>query len=310
MGKEFDHKSKVATKGACVMRQGSGTAPGRSVEGAGAVVSRLSGALLRALMVVLLVAIPSLVVPSVSADSAQIVALIALFAAALTLFEYGSVYPGIVEFRDAPPFNRIRFVALFATVLLLSVGMLADFHHTTLTRFVDVLGTAVARSIDLPYSPVRLLVLMLPSDADPLHLDRIRSAAGISYLISLIALGYFVLILRMLGWPNCNSFNLWVNLPTFDPTAGGDIVERLRRDAWVNVALGFLLPFIIPAVVKAISLGFSPVTLESPHTMVWTVTAWAFLPASLFMRGIALGRIAGMIEAQRAESRLREFATA
>lgn len=261
-------------------------------------------------MVVLLVATPSLVVPSVSPDSAQIVALIALFAAALTLFEYGSTYPGIVEFRDAPPFNRIRFVALFLTILLLSVVALADFHHTTLTRFVDVLGTAVARSIDLPYSPVRLLVLMLPSDADPVHLERVRTSAGISYLISLIALGYFVVILRTLGWPSCPSFNVWVNLPTFDPAAGGDIVERLRRDAWFNVALGFLLPFIIPAVVKAVSIGFAPVTLESPHTMIWTVAAWAFLPASLFMRGIAMGRIASMIEVQRAEGRLREFVTA
>jgi hypothetical protein len=29
------------------------------------------------------------------------------------------------------------------------------------------------------------------------------------------------------------------------------------------------------------------------------MTAWAFLPASLFMRGIAMGRIAGMIAEKR-----------
>ena len=26
------------------------------------------------------------------------------------------------------------------------------------------------------------------------------------------------------------SFNVWINLPTFDPTTGGDVVERLERD--------------------------------------------------------------------------------
>ena len=236
----------------------------------------------------------------VPADTAQIVALVALFAGALTFFEYASVYPGLIEFRDAPPFNRIRFVSLMATVMLLSIVVLARTEPTTLTRFVEALGAAVGRSIDIPYSPVRLLVLMLPEDAAPEHVTLVRTAGGVAYLISLITLGYFVVILRTMGWPQRQGgFNVWVNLPTFDPTAGGDVVERLRRDARFNIALGFLLPFLIPAVIKAIAIGFAPVTLESPHTMIWTVTAWAFLPASLFMRGIAMGRIAGMIEDKR-----------
>jgi len=77
------------------------------------------------------------------------------------------------------------------------------------------------------------------------------------------------------------------------------VVSRLRRDARINVALGFLLPFLVPMAVKTASTVFTPVTLESPQTMIWTITAWAFLPASLFMRGIAMGRVAEMIEARR-----------
>lgn len=263
---------------------------------------------MRAILMVLVIAIPSIMLPGVSADTTQIVALVAIFAAALTFFEYASIYPGLVEFRDAPPFNRIRYVSLLATITLLSVLILARYEATTLTRFVQVLGGAVAESIDLPYSPVRLLVLMLPADASAAHIATVRTAAGISYLISLITLGYFVIILRALGWPNAQGgFNVWVNLPTFDPTAGGDVVDRLRRDAWFNIVLGFLLPFLIPAVIKAISSAFTPVTLESPHTMIWTVTAWAFLPASLFMRGIAMGRIASMIEAKRRHSHVSDY---
>ncbi|MEZ5686302.1 MAG: hypothetical protein R3D78_10615 [Paracoccaceae bacterium] len=271
-------------------------------------ISRLAGAFLRAVMVMVVIAIPSVMLPGIGADTAQIVALVALFAGALTFFEYASVYPGLIEFRDAPPFNRIRFVSLALTVWLLSAVVLAQHEVTTLTRFVDVLGGSVARSVDIPYSPVRLLLFMLPPESDPAHIDQARTAAGIAYLISLISLAYFALILRTLGWPHSmGGFNVWVNLPTFDPTAGGDVVDRLRRDGWFNIALGFLLPFVIPVVLKAISGSFAPVTLINSHTMIWTVTAWAFLPASLFMRGIAMGRIASMIEEKRRHSEVSEF---
>jgi hypothetical protein len=264
------------------------------------VFSRLAGALVRAILIAVVISIPALILPDTNSDTAQIVALISLFAAALTFFEYASVYPGLVEFRDAPPFNRIRFISLFATVLLLTLAELSQFYPSTLTRFIEVMGSTVASSIDVPYSPVRLLQLALPADAGAQHIAMVRTAAGMAYLISLITLGYFVVILRLIGWPQAQTkFNVWVNLPTFDPTAGGDVVERLRRDAWFNIALGFLLPFLIPAVLKIVSINFVVVTLESPHTLIWMVTAWAFLPASLFMRGIALGRVAHMIEEKR-----------
>nr|WP_143598898.1 hypothetical protein [Pseudothioclava arenosa] len=270
--------------------------------------SRLVGALVRAVLVMFVIAVPSLMLQGVTADTAQIVALVAFFAGALTFFEYASVYPGLIEFRDAPPFNRIRFIALLLTVWLLSVVVQSSYETSTLTRFVSVLGGAMARSVDLPFSPVRLLQMMLPGDASPEHLSQVRTAAGIAYMISLISLAYFVVILRTLGWPHSiGGFNVWVNLPTFDPTAGGDVVGRLRRDGMFNIVLGFLLPFVIPGLLKAISSSFAMVTLENPHTMIWTVTAWAFLPASLFMRGIAMGRIASMIEEKRRHSEVSEF---
>lgn len=128
-----------------------------------------------------------------------------------------------------------------------------------------------------------------------------------AYLISLISLAVFVVLLKVAQWPhNGRPFNVWVNLPTFDPTVGGDVVARLMRDARVNIALGFLLPFLTPAVVKIGSVGFEPLTLTSPQTLIWTLTAWAFLPASLFMRGIAMGRIADMIQQSRAANGLAE----
>jgi hypothetical protein len=77
------------------------------------------------------------------------------------------------------------------------------------------------------------------------------------------------------------------------------VVARLGRDARINVMLGFLLPFVTPVVVQIASVGFQPLGLTSPQTLIWTMTLWAFLPASLFMRGIAMSRVAEMILARR-----------
>ncbi|MEM8804111.1 MAG: hypothetical protein AAGF55_16415, partial [Pseudomonadota bacterium] len=84
-------------------------------------ISRLAGAAIRAFLVILMIATPSLIIPGTTSDVAQVVTLVALFAAILTFFEYASTYPGLIEFREAPPFNRMRFGSLFLTILLLSL---------------------------------------------------------------------------------------------------------------------------------------------------------------------------------------------
>ncbi len=78
---------------------------------------------------------------------------------------------------------------------------------------------------------------------------------GISYFISMLTLAMFYYFVRVRNWPtNSGPFNVWINLPTFDPTTGGDVVQRLERDARFNIVLGFLLPFLIPAVLKAVGI--------------------------------------------------------
>ncbi len=266
-------------------------------------MTRLPGAIVRAFLIVLLIATPALLLPHSTADSIQVTALVAVFAAALTLVEYNAEYPGLVEFRDAPPFNRVRFLSLAVTVYLLTVIARGEVVPTEFSLLVSSIGALIGHSIDFSYSPVRLVVLMMPPDTDPLLIAQVRTAAGLSYLVSLVSLAVFLIVLRLHGWPSrSGAFNVWVNLPTFDPTAGGDVVARLTRDARVNVALGFLLPFAIPAFVKLASDLFDPVSLSNPQTLIWTMTAWAFLPASLFMRGIAMGRVAQMIEEKRREA--------
>jgi len=126
-------------------------------------------------------------------------------------------------------------------------------------------------------------------------------------MIALITVLSFLFVVRILGWPTGNgAFNVWINLPLFDPTTGGDVVYRLQRDGRINITIGVLLPFIIPAVIKAAADWGSPVMLENPQTLIWTVSAWSFLPASMIMRGVAMMRIADLIE----EKRRRAYANA
>ncbi len=261
----------------------------------------------RAFLIALLVAMPTLLLSDRPTDSAQIIALVAMVAAVLTFVEYVGDYPSIIEFRDAPPFNRIRFVALFVTVLMLTLIGRGGAQAPGPGLLLERIGTSVGNTLDFPYSPVRLMVLAASDDMAPHHLDLIRTSAGLAYLVSLAAIASFILVVRWLDWPvRRGAFNFWVNLPLFDPTVGKDVLYRLKRDGHVNVALGFLLPFLIPAIMKMASEIVDPILLTDPHTLIWTMSAWAFLPASLIMRGIALSRIAELIE----EKRRRAYARA
>ncbi|MFT5785169.1 MAG: hypothetical protein ACI9KK_000514 [Ascidiaceihabitans sp.] len=270
-------------------------------------IERIVGAAARGVLVALLLATPALLLPNIAADSSQVVLLMAMLAGFLTFAEYNAKSPSIVEFRDAAPFNRLRFIALFASIFLLSLITKGKTDPTAVTNALTSIGLIIGNAIDFPFSPVRLVVLMLPDTADADVVSAVRISAGLSYLISLIAMTAFLILVRILNWPSRKgAFNVWINLPLFDPTAGGDVLLRLRRDARFNIALGFLLPFFIPAVVKMAADLIEPITLENPQTLIWTMSAWAFLPASMIMRGIAMGKIADMIE----EKRRRTYANA
>ncbi|MGQ0565863.1 MAG: hypothetical protein ACT4OK_12430 [Gemmobacter sp.] len=274
-------------------------------------LSQITGALVRAVLVMVLVATPSVLVPGTGMDGKQMVALVALFAGILTFVEYFSTYPGLIEFRDAAPYNRTRYVMLFLMVFLLSVAARNDVAPSTTGALVAALAHVMGAALDFPYSPVRLVTLMLTEGRDPAMAQDVRAAAGAAYMVALLVLCVFVLVLRLRQWPGQDrAFNVWVNLPTFDPTAGGDVVARLERDARANLAMGFVLPFVIPAVMQLGGMGLGTFDLAAPQTLIWTISAWAFLPASLFMRGIAMGRIASRIRDRRrqvAEGMAGEF---
>lgn len=263
-------------------------------------VTSTIGAAVRAILVWLFIATPSLMLTGTQNDGSQLIIFFAVLAAFLTFVEYYSNFPSIIEFRFAAPFNRWRFLTVGLTVIMLSLVCKGKVEPTLLTLNAKHWGDMIGQTIDVPFSPVRMIVLMLPQGASPALVDSVRTAAGLAYAISLTSLAIFTLMIRLGRWPSGNgAFNVWVNLPLFDPTAGGDVLSRLKRDANINIFFGFLLPFLIPAVVKGATDLVGTLTLSDPQTLIWTMTAWAFLPTSMIMRGIAMGRIAEMIEEKR-----------
>lgn len=270
-------------------------------------LTQFISAITRAILMAFLVALPALLLPGVSADSSQVVMLVAIFAAIFVFIEYYATYPSILEFRYAPPFNRLRYVFVLFTVFTIASVSRHSADPNALNGLLKALATLAGGLLDFPYSPVRLVLITLPQDASATESEFVRMAAGTAYLFSLLSLAIFYFMVRALDWPARNgAFNVWVNLPLFDPTVGGDVLPRLIRDGRLNIALGILMPFLFPAFFKAISDIANPLQLTHPQTLIWTVAIWAFFPAGLVMRGIAMTRIATMI----GENRKRAYAVA
>ena len=263
-------------------------------------LAKVTGAAVRAFLIMVVIVLPSVILPGIGTDTRQIVALIALFAGGLVFVEYNAVYPSLIEFRDGAPFNRIRYLMLLAIVLFLSVIVADNENPTNVSSLFQALGRLIGQAMDVPYSPVRLATYMLADSATAEQVALVRTAAGTAYLLSLLSLAVFVIVLKLAGWPSTkNAFNVWVNLPTFEPTAGGDVVDRLERDARFNLAIGFLLPFVVPALFVMLTSGLPPDTVTEAQPLIWGAAGWAFLPASLLMRGVAMARVADMIRVKR-----------
>ncbi len=272
--------------------------------------SRFFGATVRAGMVMAMVVLPAAVLLEVSADTQQMVTFAALLLGAITFAEYNATFPSLIEFRDAAPLNRLRFAMLVTTLAALSLVSPATILPAQMHEIAAQIATFVGAAMDFPFSPARLIMQLVGDRVDGARLEILRNAAGLAYVISLSWLALFAIVVKVGGWPSARKpLNLWVNLPMFDPTAGRDVVLRLGRDGRVNILLGFVLPFIVPVVVR-LMFGHADVLETAPHhSLIWIIALWAFLPTSLILRGIALLRIAELIQQTRAAHGARSAAS-
>ncbi|MEI4196069.1 hypothetical protein [Roseovarius sp. E0-M6] len=259
-------------------------------------MASLTGAVVRAFLVVLMVSLPSLLLYDVHSETSQMVVIVAVVSALLVFAEYFGQYPSLIEFRFAPPYNRLKFGFAAFTVLVMTLILRGESIASGLGLWAD----GFARLLDFPYSPVRSFVNVLPFDADPARVQIVRTLAGLSYFMSLLMIFTFIVVVWLLNWPVRNgAFNVCINMPLFDPTGGGDVVNRLIRDASINASLGFLLPFLVPLAALATTDMAEKLGFLEQQNLIWITCFWAFIPAGFVMRGIALYRIADLISEKR-----------
>ncbi len=263
-------------------------------------LARIAMAAARGLLVAVLIAVPSIVLTHQAGTNPEVVVFLSLLGAVLIFAEYNSNAPSFLEFRDAPPLNRSRFLALFAILFGTSLILRHEFIPNGLTALFYGLGLKVEWLANMPFSPAQLMVGATSGTTKTLSVEHIKSAASLSYVLSLALMIGGIAAIRVAGWPLANgAFNVWTNLPLFDPTTGGDVVARMQREGRISIAFGLVLPFAIPGGIQMISLSPLSLNFDLPLMLTWAIALWAFVPASMVLRGFAMLRIADLIAAQR-----------
>lgn len=263
-------------------------------------MKRLLGAFIRAVLVLIVVAAPAFLLPSVSTAAQEISLIVGGIAGAFTLFEYASSHPGLIDFRFAPPYNRIRFATFGVQIFVLIILCRSTSGADSFAPEVLALADQAVALVSVPLSPVRVAVEMIGEDGSELFKLLLQRAAAVSFVIAFASFLFFAVLLWFFRWPvGRDNFNLWINLPTFEPSSGRDVERRLYRDGVANVLIGLGLPFLIPVIASRSGGWFDPSVLKNYQPLIWGCAVWAFLPASLIIRGAALLKLGWLVKRAR-----------
>lgn len=251
-------------------------------------LNRVIGAVFRAAVVIFIIALPSFILPNTTLNARELSLIAGGVVAAFTIFEYAAKSPGFVDFRFAPPYNRMR-VGIIACELLLVAFYYRDL---ALGGPMVEFGARFAVLAELPGSPVRMTLAMFTDTLTPGQLSRLGIVMSLAMVTAIGLSIIFALLLWVSRWPvDRVGFNLWVNMPNFEPTEVGKTERRLYRDGILNILFAPLVLFVAPFVLLLASNTLGSDLLREPQSVIWLATLWAFVPASLIIRGAAILKI-------------------
>lgn len=263
-------------------------------------MSRLTGGVLRALIVLIALFAPAVLVPAVSSSAREISAVIGGIAGVCVLFEYAARNPGLVDFRFAPPYNRARFAVFTATLFLMVFLMRAQEGRDDFSGQILEASLNLGERLDFPLSPVSMAANMLGDPDAPVLNAVLRGAAALSFVTAMTGALFFCLLFWITPWPaDRENFNLWVNLPTLETAYGAEVERRLFRLSIGMILAGIGAPYASLALASRAGGVFDPAALLDPLPMVWAATLWATAPMYLLMRGVAIAKIAWLIRKAR-----------
>jgi len=256
-------------------------------------MKRIAGAIIRAVLVVLIVITPAYLLPDIGNTTQELALIIGGIVAAFTLFEYAGKTPGFVDFRFAPPYNRFRVAIIAAQIVALSLICRATVQNIPEIMTLSDLAVEYA---SFSFSPVAMAVAKTSELSIATSPDLMLRLFSVSFVIAGVLSVGLSMVLWVFGWPSGRAdFNLWVNLPTFSPSSVAAAEKRLKRDAMINILIGigllYAIPFGFEYVIDVLGAGI----LEDFHSLVWVVSLWAFLPALLITRGLSISKISRIL---------------
>ena len=143
------------------------------------------------------ISVPSIVLITGKSDESSITLIAALIAGALICLEYLNTYPSMLEFRDAAPYNRIRYLSALIAIISV-ITLFRDAHHADNSNtMLMAIGTIIGQGLDFPYSPIRLIILTLLLDVSNTIVDAARLSAGVTFVISILTFAGFFLFTRL-----------------------------------------------------------------------------------------------------------------
>ncbi len=255
-------------------------------------VRRFFGALFRGVCAGLVLMVPSLVLVHVPSDATYFVLISAMLLAFIVFSEYNNTYPSILEFRDAPPFNRIRFlhgILSVCGVALIFQDMIFGDGSGAVTRVSVYLGQV----LDFTGSPVDMLMMSVPYDLSESVLQSMRAAGALTITLCVVSILAFFAYIKTTNWPiSRGQFNIWVNLPLMDPSRGDNLAKRMKRRAQVNIGLGGSFLFAGLVFFKGVGAILGPALYADLVVLMWIIILWGAIPTTMVMRGIAMARLA------------------
>lgn len=256
---------------------------------------RTLGAGIRALIVAILIILPSALVSAGASQAQTLTFTFALVAASVVFVEYLVAAPAVLEFRFASPYNRLRVLLMACLAIILSQGLvnnvLGDGHGVT-----SVVGIIAERLMINWPSPA--IVLVDAFDVGTASLDGLLlRVASVGFCIAFIFTMIFGAYLWLGTWPLSNKgFNLWPNMPSFSARAGQKASTKILQVAILSLVLAITLPYIIPVLVSygRVNLGIN--FEDSALTLYWVLLLWAIIPAMALFRAISLLKLAFLAE--------------
>lgn len=268
------------------------TSPRSRVDEDKAVFFRLTSAALRAACVAMIIILPTLILPGTSQSAMEFTRIVATIVAVIVIYEYGFLSPSVIEFRFSSPYNRIRFLMLFAFSFLPAYLISIDIDGIALSGALKTFAHNSFALMDFSYSPVSIVADRLSVNNSDLR-DTIANAIAINVMIGIASLLAFCFAIFSNLWRFGNEgFNMWHNLPTYKSYDAVSLQQRLKNSAFIGVVVALLIPLFGPTACDVIIVLFTNDGVLDTITIAWVIAVWTLLPVFYLMRSAALLKLA------------------